>query len=63
MSEVSVFVEVSEEVLVAISSSLLEEFKTIIVVTVAITTDSGAWEDTSYGAGYFFHNDATRNHT
>jgi hypothetical protein len=38
MSEVSVIVEVSEEVLVAISSSLLEEFKTIIVVTVAITT-------------------------
>ncbi len=33
------------------------------LITVAITTDSGAWEDTSYGAGYYFHNDSTRNHT
>ena len=33
------------------------------LITVAITTDSGAWEGTSYGAGYYFHDDATRNHT
>ena len=33
------------------------------LITVQIYTDSGAWEGTAYGAGYWFHDSATRDHT
>ena len=33
------------------------------LITVQIYTDSGAWEGTAYGSGYWFHDSATRDHT